>query len=172
MKYFISTLNFSSDSREKLSNLLPRMKDVGLKNIEISSLHPYEEDLKDLLVEFSKKYKLSILLHNFAPPTSESFLLNLCSKNDFLRLRVKRFVKRQIDLTKKLGGDYFSFHAGFRVKYRGGTHDYKYRISDEKAMNMFIHELRELLEYAEEKKVHLGVENHIAMNENKNNLRV
>jgi sugar phosphate isomerase/epimerase len=169
MEYFVSTSNFSPETREKISDILPIMIDKGIKNIEISSLHPYEENLEQL-IEYSHKYKLNLLLHNFAPPPQESFLLNLCSKNDFVRKKVSNFIKSRIVFTKKLNMDYFSFHAGFRVDYRKGVHKYRTQISDEQAMKLFTKELQEILDFAEEKKVHIGVENHVAIKENKDNL--
>jgi len=170
MNYFISTLNLSPDTREKISILLPKMKKLGFKNIEISSFHPYEENLNNLLIKFSKTHKLNILIHNFSPPAQESFLLNLCSDNDFIRHKTNLFIKERIDLTKKLGGDYYSFHAGFRVDYLEEIHKYKSKISDKKSMDLFIYELKGLLKHAEKKKVHIGVENHVAIIENKDNL--
>jgi sugar phosphate isomerase/epimerase len=169
MKYFLSTINFSPETKEKISTVLPIMAKKGFKNIEISSLHPYEDGF-DQLVSFSKKRNLNILLHNFSPPARESYLLNLCSGNDFIRRKVSSFIKSRIQLTKDLNMDYFSFHAGFRVSYTPGVHEYKSRISDKKAMDLFIEELEEILDFAEENKVHIGVENHVCIRENKDNL--
>jgi sugar phosphate isomerase/epimerase len=169
MKYFISTINFSPETKEKISDILPRMVNKGIKNIEISSLHPYEEGFEHL-IEYSHKHGLNLLLHNYAPPARESFLLNLCSKNDFMRNRASNFIKDRIEFTKKLNMDYFSFHAGFRVNYMKGVHEYKTRISDEQAMKLFTKELQEIIAFAEEKKVHIGIENHVAIIENKDNL--
>lgn len=170
MKYFISTVNFSPETKEKISEILPIMVAKGLKNIEISSLHPYENDLEEELIEYANKYTLNILVHNFTPPSQENFILNLCTPNDFVRNRVNRFIKSKILLTEKLNMDYFSFHAGFRVDYKVGVHEYKTRISNEKAMELFINELQDILSLAEKKNIHIGVENHIAIRENKDNL--
>jgi sugar phosphate isomerase/epimerase len=82
----------------------------------------------------------------------------------------KRYFKERIRITKALGLDYYSFHAGFRVDYRIGIHKYDDVMDRDKAMHLFICELAEISEYAESQKIHIGVENHVAIIENKDNL--
>lgn len=162
MKYFVSTINFSSFKKRKISDVIPEMIDKGIKNIEISSLHPYEKDL-DLT-----RYDANILIHNFAPPIKDDLLINLCSlKNSE---RVKNFIKERILFTKKLGNNYYSFHAGFRVDYLRAFHDYKDALTREQAMHKFVAELEDIIDFAEKENVHIGVENHVCIKENKNNL--
>jgi len=162
MKYFISTINFAPEMKEKISDVIPKMIDNGIKNIEISSLHPYEKDL-DLT-----KYNANILIHNFAPPIKEDLLINLCSPKN--SEKVKEFIKERILLTKKLGQNYYSFHAGFRVDYLTALHDYKDALTREQAMDKFVLELKDILKFSEKEKVHIGIENHCCIKENKNNL--
>ena len=107
MKYYVSTINFSPFKREKISDVVPQMIDKGIKNIEISSLHPYEKDL-DIT-----KYNADILIHNFAPPIKEDLLINLCSPKN--SEKVKDFIKERILLTKKLGQNYYSFHYNIQL---------------------------------------------------------
>jgi sugar phosphate isomerase/epimerase len=159
MKYFISTINFAPTMKEKISDVIPEMIDKGYKNIEISSFHPYEKiDLT--------KYNANILLHNFAPPDNSDLLINLCSENSD---EVKHFIKERITLTRQLGQEYYSFHAGFRVDSLFPTNNDK-RLSFRDAMNKFIVELKEIVDFAEEQKVHIGVENHFCIRETKDNL--
>jgi sugar phosphate isomerase/epimerase len=170
MNYFISTLNFSSDSRNKISDTIPAMIAKGIRNIEISSLHPFEEHIEEKLLGFVQDNQVNILLHNFAPPTRESFLINLCDKEEKERKHVSDFIKERIVLTKKLHMDYYSFHAGFRVRYQRGIHEYSSRLSHKEAVRIFIEEVRDLVKFAEHHKVHLGVENHVTIKENIDNL--
>jgi sugar phosphate isomerase/epimerase len=170
MKYFISTCNFSTDARKKITDTVYDMVDEGVKHIEISSLHPFEDHIEDKLVAVAKEYNAQILLHNFAPPAKEGFLLNLCDHEPIFRKRAREFIKERIVLTKKLGMDYYSFHAGFRVNYKQGIHEYDARMSSKEAMDIFISELRELMRFAEEQKVHIGIENHVTISENIHNL--
>jgi len=162
MKYFISTINFSPLMREKISDVIPEMIDKGIKNIEISSLHPYEENLN------FKKYSANILFHNFAPPIKENLLINLCSPKN--AEKVKRFIKDRILLTKQLGQKYYSFHAGFRLDYLRALHYYEDRLTYSEAMMKFSDAMTEIVEFAEKQKLHIGIENHCSIKENKDNL--
>ena len=170
MKHFISTLNFSTSHVKKIAETIYDMIDEGIKNIEISPYHSFEENIEEKLLGIVKKHNVNILLHNYAPPAKESFLLNLCDQEPIFRKRAREFIKQRILLTKKIGMNYYSFHAGFRVNYKRGIHEYSSRISNKKAMNLFIDELSEIMDFAEENDVHIGIENHVAIMENKNNL--
>jgi len=66
MKYFISTCNFSTDIRKKITETVYNMVAEGIKNVEISSLHPFEENIEEKLVGIVKKYNATLLLHNFS----------------------------------------------------------------------------------------------------------
>jgi len=169
MNYFLSTVNFSPDSRDKLSKVVPWMVKEGYSDIEFSSLHPYEDNFHQL-IEYAKEHNVHVLLHNFSPPSKDDLLINLSNPNDIIRKRVNAFIKERIDLTTEFGMDYYSFHAGFRVDYKTAIHQYSNVLSDQEAMDFFIDELRDILDYAEERKVHIGVENHVCIRENKDNL--
>ena len=162
MKYFVSTINYSPYMKENISDVVPEMIDNGIKNIEISSFHPYEENL-DL-----KKYKADILLHNFAPPTKKDFLINLCGEE--IGEISEKFIKYRIIQTKHLGQDYYSFHAGFRVNQLQTFSKDKNAIEKRLAMNRFIDRLGRIVKFAEEQKIHIGVENHCCIRQNKDNL--
>lgn len=166
MKYFVSTLNFSSFRRRKLSVVLPEMIRSGIKNIEVASLHPFEEGLDRIILGNSKN--VNILLHNFVPTSSDEFLLDLSGTGE--TKKSMELVKSRMLLTKKLGNDYYSFHAGFRVKYVIGEHLYKERRNWEETTDSFIMNLNEILKFAEELDVHIGVENHAAIYESRDNL--
>lgn len=170
MKHFISTLNFSTSYVKKITETVYDMVDEGIKNIEISPYHFFEGEIEGKILGIIKKYNANILLHNFAPPAKEGFLLNLCDQESIFRKRASKFIKERISLTKKIGMDYYSFHAGFRVNYKRGIHEYNSRISNKKAMSLFIDELSEIMDFAEENKVHIGIENHVVITENINNL--
>jgi len=170
MKFFISTLNFSTDARKKISDVLTLMVDEGISNMEISSFHPFESNIEDKLIRFIYKFDVELLLHNFSPPAKEGFLLNLCDQEIIFRKRAKDFIKKRISLTKKLNMDYFSFHGGFRVNYKQGIHEYSDRLSRDEALDLFIDELKEIMTFAEKEKVHIGVENHVSIRENTENL--
>lgn len=170
MKYFISTLNFSPDSRERISDVIPVMVENKIKNIELSSFHPFENNLEYKLVRYADEYDLNILLHNFSPPEKNGFLLNLCDRETIFREKTRDFIIERINLTKKLGMDYYSFHAGFTVDYNIGVHEYKHKMDKKKALDLFIHELGKIMDVADDEKIHIGIENHVCIRENKDNL--
>jgi len=160
MKYFMSTINFAPHMNEKISDVIPEMMKNGYNNIEISSFHPYEKDL------YFKDYSANILLHNFAPSDGSDLLINLCSKNSE---KVKQFIKDRITLTRELGENYYSFHAGFRVDSLNPSKDDK-RLDYRYAMDKFISELEEIVKFADKEKIHIGVENHFCTREKKDDL--
>ena len=162
MKYFVSTINFAPKMKEKISDVVPKMLNAGIKNIEISSFHPYEKDL-DL-----KKYKADILLHNFSPADNSDLLINLCSPKH--SGEVISFIKRRILLTKELGQDYYSFHAGFRTDKLGALGMQSNNLGKREAMDRMIQSMEEIIDFAEQHKVHIGVENHFCIKEMRNNL--
>lgn len=168
IKYFISTINFSPFTRKKISSVLPKMIDKGIKNIEISSFHPFEKNMSDMLVDFSEN--ADILLHNYAPPVRRKIFLNLSSMDGDAVLKSKGIIKDRILLTKQLGGDYYSFHAGARVDYVTSTHEYETRLNKYDAMDLSIKGVKDILKFAEQRQIHIGVENHVATIENKDNL--
>jgi sugar phosphate isomerase/epimerase len=170
MKYFLSTQNFSPDSRRSIPDTVQDMLDEGITQVEISSLHPYESHVREKLQGFQTNYNAVFLLHNFAPAAKESFLVNLSDIEPIFRKRSREFIKERILLTKELGMDYFSFHAGFCVNYKQGIHEYDDRLGHDEAMDVFIDELKDIVSFASDHGVHLGVENHVCIWENTDNL--
>lgn len=170
MKYYISTLNFSPHMKAYISDTLILMIERNVKNIEIASFHPYEKYLEELLKEYSKK--INLLIHNFTPPDKENFIINLSSRHSGIRKKTSDFIKNGIILTKELGADYFSFHAGFRVDWIPHKYIYRYQsqTTNKKAMDIFIEEIDDILDIAEEEKIHIGIENHCSIKENRDNL--
>jgi sugar phosphate isomerase/epimerase len=155
---------------EAASSVVVRMLSRGVSNIEVSSFHPFEEGLEDILLWHAGNGDARILVHNYAPPTRGGMLINLCSADGAVRDATRAFVRERIDLTKRIGADYYSFHAGFRVEYSVGVHQYATRTGHEEALSTFIEEVASLADYAAGQGVHLGVENHVAIRENRDNL--
>ena len=167
---FVSTINFIHNYKEDtISKVISHLKDDY--NIEISSGHKYEklpDDVIDDLSSWEKKYDKKILLHNFSPPDETNLLINLSNEENIDN--VKKFIKKRIDYTKKLGMDYYSFHAGYRVNFKFGVKKYKNILSKNNAMDFFLEELKDVLNYAERKNIKIGIENHVVEKQNKNYL--
>lgn len=148
---------------EKISQTVPLMRQAGIHNIEISSFHPYEQNL-----DVTNYTDTNILLHNFSPPDNTDMLLNLCSPSH--STDTIEFIKKRIQLTKRLGQNYYSFHAGYRVDNLKDIYTGKPLLTHRHAMDMFIFNLGEIIRYAEKEKIHIGVENHFCIKQNKDNL--
>ena len=148
------------------------MAGLGIGAIEISSGHAYEEGLPEKLVAFEQEGRTCLLLHNFAPPVPEQLLIDLAEPDAARRQAVVDYLKACVSLTHRLGADYFSFHAGYRVPYVFGRKNYEaaQRQPVEKALNHFIAGLRPVLAHAVSLGVHLGVENHVVEPGNEENL--
>jgi len=170
MKYYISTLNFSPDVNNRISTVLPKMVKKKIKNIEISSFHPYEEGIEKLIKEYSNDY--NILIHNFTPQPKKQFLLNLSDTNNDKRTLCREFIEDKIILSKDINSDYYSFHSGFRVNWKMHKYIYKYKhnTSRLKALGIFISEVNKILDVAESEKVHIGIENHNCIKERNEDL--
>ena len=53
------------------------------------------------------------LVHNYFPPPSEPFVLNLASGDDSIRKRSLDLISEALALTARLGAPFYSVHAGF-----------------------------------------------------------
>lgn len=166
---YVSTVNFGL---RPLSELTELFNVEEFPAIEISSGHPYEAGIPELLARAACRREGAVLLHNNAPPVAGNLLINLADPRAERRAEVITFLKSTIVLSKALGADYYSFHAGYRVPYRFGVKRYaaSERLSQDEAMAIFIEALREVLVYAESQGVRLGVENHVVEEGNETNL--
>ncbi|MHA1948559.1 MAG: sugar phosphate isomerase/epimerase family protein [Candidatus Thorarchaeota archaeon] len=166
MSIYLSTLNFMTREQRKISEIVPIMLDAGITNIEISSGHPYEAGLEEKIIDWCSKAKL--LFHNYAPPSENNILLNLSSRIPSVREMTSDFVKERILLCKKLGIDYYSFHAGFCVEYEFGKTAYSDIMPRREGLDIFIREIREIAAFAKINKIHIGIENHVSRPDTQN----
>jgi sugar phosphate isomerase/epimerase len=94
-----------------------KLAQQGLRNIELSGgtqlYEGYEKDLLDL----QEKYSLNYLIHNYFPPPSNPFMLNLASLDDDLYYQSIEHCKRAIELSKILDGSKYGVHAGFMIDF-------------------------------------------------------
>ena len=72
---------------------------------------------KDLL-ELKDQYSLNYRCHKYFPPPKDHFVLNLASLNYDSFSKSFQHLKRVISLSKKLGSNFFGFHAGFFIDIR------------------------------------------------------
>jgi sugar phosphate isomerase/epimerase len=146
--------------QRRISDIVPIMLDAGIENIEISSGHPYEAGLEEKMIDWCSE--ANILFHNYAPPSENDLLLNLSSRIPSVREMTSDFIKERILLCKKLGIEYYSFHAGFRVEYEFGKKNYSSIMDRRVALDLYIEEFRDIADFSKKNGIHIGVENHVS----------
>ena len=169
MRVYVSTVNLGSGP---LPQVMEEMGHLPYPAVEISSGHQVESDSWNSILGYVRAHDAAVLLHNYAPPEPDDLLINLSNPDPAVRSQVIRFVKSRIDMTEELGADYYSFHAGYRVPYRFGVRHYPPSevLPRERALEIFVEALKVVMVYAEERSVHVGVENHIVEHGNEGNL--
>lgn len=109
---FISS---SCVKHQKIADSIKELQAYGFDSIELSGgTKPYKEMVEDLRqAKFGEG--LNLLLHNYFPPPTEDFVLNLASANDKVYQQSLEHCKRAIDLSVQLETGKFGFHAGFFI---------------------------------------------------------
>lgn len=88
---------------------------AGFKNIELSGGTQYYPDYEVDLLQLQEKHGLKYLIHNYFPPPTKPFVLNLASLNDDIYEMSIELCMKAISLSKKLGGKNYGVHAGFLI---------------------------------------------------------
>jgi sugar phosphate isomerase/epimerase len=90
---------------------------MGYRNIELSGGTQFYDGFENDLLRLRSEFGLNYFLHNYFPPPTEHFVLNLASMNDGLYLRCIEHCKQAIALCHILGSERFSVHAGFLIDF-------------------------------------------------------
>ncbi|MDO8715489.1 MAG: TIM barrel protein, partial [Dehalococcoidales bacterium] len=111
---------------DSLPSMVKAMKAAGLDCIELGDAPSVSEDN---LVELSRlNSSTNFEIHNYFPRASRPFLLNLASADPDILARSLELAKNAVDLCTRLGGTFYSVHAGFRadvsVSSLGGVLEY------------------------------------------------
>ncbi len=75
-------ISSSCVKRSRISESVEILAENGFLNIELSGGTEYYHGITDDLLRLKKKYSLNYLLHNYFPPPSEHFTLNLASAHE------------------------------------------------------------------------------------------
>ena len=128
--------------------------------MEISSGHSYQPDFQKILLNSVSRF--NFLIHNFAPPTSDGFLVNLAAPEKKIRDKSTAFILDRIRLSKKLGADYYSFHGGFCGYTFNLTAKKSIKpFSKKLASQYFITGLKKIIPYASRTGINIGFENNV-----------
>ena len=112
MKLFVSS---SSIKHHKIHHILLKLIESGFYNIELSGGSNYYKGLKSDIISLQNQYDLNLLIHNYFPPPEKHFVLNLASLNNEIYAKTIDHYLSAIDLSKSVGADCFSIHAGFLI---------------------------------------------------------
>lgn len=104
---YISTSCFLSRG---LDEILLLCEQYRINALELSMVDSY-----DLAVLESTKFPRHYLIHNYFPPPSTPFLLNLASQNKDVLTQSRVHCRNAIDLSSRLHSNLFAAHAGFAM---------------------------------------------------------
>lgn len=159
---FVSSAIINNNSIE---NCIRQLADIGVQKIELSGGSSYSGDITDKLISLKKEYSLDFLIHNYFPPPENDFILNIASQDERSRHNSIQFVKKSIDMANNLGIGFYSLHAGYASELLPNTDDGYFKTLEdsfngfESAYDIMFESISEIVEYAEEYDIALGVEN-------------
>ena len=107
MSVFISTTFAQSNS--SVLEAVRKLVENNIRNIELGSIHRYEEGLDKKLLEIGGNY----ITHNFFPPVDERIILNIASVDNAIRKKSITFIKGAIGFAEKIGAEIYTIHPGF-----------------------------------------------------------
>lgn len=109
---------FVSSSCVKHNKIIDAIKELnafGFNAIELSGgTKPYSEMLLDLK-NVKQEFGVDLMLHNYFPPPTVDFVLNLASANNTIHQQSIEHCKRAIEMSIALETGKFGFHAGFFI---------------------------------------------------------
>ena len=140
-------------------------------NIELSA-GKYDKNYLDSLKLLKRNKKVSLAVHNYFPTPRKPFVFNLASLNDKIFKLSFEHAKKAIRLAKKLGGKYYSFHAGFLIDPKINTLGkklYSSKVYPRKlCIKKFIQRVNLLSNYAARRNIEILIENNVI---NKKNIK-
>ncbi len=166
MNIYISTGGYKD---KKGTEVFDKLKSEGIENIEFSG-GIYIKNFEKHFYKNIKSYNNCTQLHNYFPPPSKSFVFNLSSKNKIISKASIDLVKKNIIRSKKIGTQFYSFHAGFRIdpnfKDLGKQINRGMLITKKEALNIFYKRVIELSKFAKKYGIKLFIENNVISKKN------
>ena len=111
-KIFVSTACLKGDKSYK--RVLDTYVDAGIKNIELTGVHPYlpQEKLKKLINDYISN-GVEFTFHNYFPPPEVPIVMNFLSQEKKNREDSKKIISNAIELAKLTNTKIFAFHPGY-----------------------------------------------------------
>lgn len=169
-----NNISISTGGYKNLSGLqaIKYLKKNNILSIELSGGR-YSKNQIQQIASFKKK--LNLRVHNYFPPPKFPFVINLASDNKKILNKSISHIKKSILLVKKLGGNTYSFHAGFRLdpnfKSLGKKFEKIKMISKKKAFNNFVKQTKKISKFAKKNKVNILIENNVVTKKNLNRFK-
>ncbi|WP_321990736.1 TIM barrel protein [Marispirochaeta aestuarii] len=153
-----------------IKEALDRFLLSNLEGIEWSGGHLKSNIKKNDLISLLQNSKLPCRLHNYFPPPTKDFVLNLASNNtDIVNLSIKH-IKRAIDISSRIGAKVYGIHAGFffdpSEKKLGKKISFTKLWSRSECIDRFCSHFLPLQDYAKMNGVKLYIENNVLSKEN------
>ena len=144
---------------------LRKLNEKGFKNIELGSIHPFEEYVKKILERYENNY----LVHNYFPAPPTSLIVNIIAMDEEIREQSLRHVKDRIVFSKEINAGLYTFHSGYLTQPlstnpTNGNWDFVYDSSInavvpyEKAFNLLLDSVKQLVAFADKYKQSIAIE--------------
>lgn len=156
---YLSTGGFSDKTFVQAASLFdPEL----VRGLELSA-GLYTENLESELEAIGHTFEVT--LHNYFPAPRIPFVFNLASCDPDIHKQSMDHAKYAIDLTKRISGKYFSFHAGYLIDpdvSELGKKIGKKKINNRAdGLSQFLYSIKDLSKYAAERDVMLLIENNV-----------
>lgn len=159
-RVFVSSGAFNS---RNVQDMLREAEAAGCDRIELSSGLAYASGNLDVLRSHTTAF--NFLVHNYFPPPSEPFVLNLAAPDEEGGTRSMEHCRRAMALTAEFGGGFYSVHAGFtaapKVEQLGRPFADAPRMPRERAFDRFVERVRILTAEAADLGLRFFVENNV-----------
>jgi sugar phosphate isomerase/epimerase len=156
---YVSTGGFRGKTAAETSR---QLLEEGINCIELSAGTYSEALLKDLK-DLAQDVRFQV--HNYFPPPAEPFVLNLGSLDPVTGNRSMAHVRQALGWCQILGGDHYSFHAGFlldpKVDELGRRIVSRDLFDRDACIETFIERVTQLAGIAQEAGITLMVENNV-----------
>ena len=139
----------------------------GICNVEFSN-GKLNGEFSEIIRPFLQSSK--VMLHNYFPQPSKSFVINLASQDKEIRTKSIEHVTKCLRISKLIGADHYAVHSGFLFDPRPselGQVFSSIRLADRnKAMETFAETLSELVKVAVDLGVKILIENNVITAQN------
>ena len=141
----------------------------GIRNVELSGGAFENFDVRKLIA-LLQSAKLQV--HNYYPPVEHPFVFKQASKQDSIVKESFALAENAITIASQINRPIYSFHAGFLVDPKtdelGKIFVEKAMINRDEGLELFIHRVNKLSQFAKSNDVELLIENNVISLDNYN----